>query len=65
MLAHSPLALRCLKAAMNADCDGQIGLLDLAGNTTLLYYMSEEAQEGKKAYLEKRPPNFKKFPRLP
>jgi len=65
MLAHSPLALRCLKAAMNADCDGQIGLLDLAGNATLLYYMSEEAQEGKKAYLEKRKPNFRKFPRLP
>ncbi len=65
MLAHSPLALRCLKAALNADCDGQIGLLDLAGNATLLYYMSEEAQEGKKAYLEKRKPNFRKFPRLP
>lgn len=65
MLQHSPLALRCLKAAMNADCDGQIGLLDLAGNATLLYYMSEEAQEGKKAFLEKRKPNFKKFPRLP
>jgi naphthoate synthase len=65
MLAHSPLALRCLKAAMNADCDGQIGLLDLAGNATLLYYMSEEAQEGKKAYLEKRKPDFRKFPRVP
>ncbi len=65
MLAHSPLALRCLKAALNADCDGQIGLLDLAGNATLLYYMSAEAQEGKKAYLEKRKPDFKKFPRLP
>jgi naphthoate synthase len=65
MLAHSPLALRCLKSAMNADCDGQIGLLDLAGNATLLYYMSEEAQEGKKAYLEKRKPDFSKFPRLP
>lgn len=65
MLQHSPLALRCLKAAMNADCDGQIGLLDLAGNATLLYYMSEEAQEGKRAYLEKRKPNFRKFPRLP
>ena len=65
MLAHSPLALRCLKAALNADCDGQMGLLDLAGNATLLYYMSEEAKEGKNAYLEKRKPDFSKFPRLP
>lgn len=65
ILEHSPLALRCLKAAFNADCDGQIGLLDLAGNATLLYYMTEEAQEGKKAFIEKRKPNFKKFPRLP
>lgn len=65
MLDHSPLALRCLKSALNADCDGQIGLLDLAGNATLLYYMSEEAKEGKTAYLEKRKPNFSKFPRLP
>ena len=65
MLAHSPLALRCLKAALNADCDGQIGLLDLAGNATLLYYLSEEAREGKEAYLEKRKPDFKKFGRLP
>ena len=65
MLAHSPLALRCLKSAMNADCDGQMGLLDFAGNATLLYYMTEEAAEGKRAFLEKRPPNFKKFPKLP
>jgi naphthoate synthase len=65
MLQHSPLALRCLKAALNADCDGQMGLLDLAGNATLLYYMSEEAKEGKNAYVEKRKPNFAKFPRLP
>jgi naphthoate synthase len=65
ILQHSPLALRCLKAALNADCDGQIGLLDLAGNATLLYYMTEEAQEGKKALLEKRRPNFAQFPRLP
>src|SRR5438128_4717305 len=65
MLALSPMALRCLKAAMNADCDGQIGLLDFAGNATLLYYMSEEAQEGRNAYVEKRKPDFKKFPRFP
>jgi naphthoate synthase len=65
ILQHSPLSLRCLKAAMNADCDGQVGLLDLAGNATLLYYMTEEAQEGKNAFLEKRKPNFNKFPRLP
>ncbi|HLK13855.1 MAG TPA: 1,4-dihydroxy-2-naphthoyl-CoA synthase [Fimbriimonadaceae bacterium] len=65
MLQHSPLALRCLKSALNADCDGQLGLLDLAGNATLLYYLSEEAQEGKNAYLEKRKPDFSKFGRLP
>ena len=65
MLAHSPLALRCLKSAMNADCDGQMGLLDLAGNATLLYYMSEEAKEGKQAFIEKRKPDFDKFPRVP
>ena len=65
MLVHSPMALRCLKACLNADCDGQMGLLDLAGNATLLYYMSEEAQEGRNAYVEKRQPDFSKFPRLP
>ncbi len=65
MLEHSPIALRCLKAALNADCDGQMGLLDLAGNATLLYYMSEEGKEGKQAFLEKRKPDFKKFPRVP
>lgn len=65
MLEHSPLALRCLKASLNADCDGQMGLLDLAGNATLLYYMSEEAKEGKNAFVEKRKPDFGKFPRLP
>lgn len=65
ILQHSPLSLRCLKAAMNADCDGQIGLLDLAGNATLMYYMTEEAQEGKNAFLEKRKPNFSQFERLP
>jgi len=65
MLAHSPLALRCLKSALNADCDGQMGLLDMAGNATLLYYMSEEAKEGKQAFIEKRDPDFSKFPRVP
>lgn len=65
MLQHSPLALRCLKSAMNADCDGQVGLQELAGNATLLFYMSEEAQEGRKAFIEKRKPDFSKFPRLP
>ncbi len=65
MLQHSPLALRCLKASMNADCDGQVGLLDLAGNATLLYYMSQEAQEGRDAFVEKRKPDFSKFPRVP
>jgi len=65
MLAHSPLALRCLKSALNADCDGQAGLQELAGNATLLYYMTEEGQEGKQAFLEKRKPDFGKFKRLP
>jgi naphthoate synthase len=65
MLAMSPLALRCIKAALNADCDGQAGLQELAGNATLLYYMTEEAQEGRDAYLERRKPRFDKFRRLP
>ncbi len=65
MLALSPMALRCLKAAFNADVDGQTGLQELAGNATLLYYMSEEGQEGKRAFLEKRAPDFSRFPRLP
>lgn len=65
MLAKSPLALRCLKAALNADCDGQAGLQELAGNATLLYYMTEEGQEGRNAFVEKRPPDFSCFPRRP
>jgi naphthoate synthase len=65
ILQHSPMAIRVLKSAFNADLDGQAGIQELAGNATLLYYMSEEAQEGKKAYLEKRKPEFKKFPKLP
>lgn len=65
ILEKSPLALRCLKAALNADCDGQTGLQELAGNATLLYYMSDEAQEGRNAWVEKRKPDFRKFPRRP
>ncbi|MBI5058701.1 1,4-dihydroxy-2-naphthoyl-CoA synthase [candidate division KSB1 bacterium] len=65
MLALSPLALRCLKAAFNAETDGEAGLQELAGNATLLYYMSAEAQEGRNAFREKRSPDFSKFKRLP
>ncbi|HVJ14863.1 MAG TPA: 1,4-dihydroxy-2-naphthoyl-CoA synthase [Polyangiaceae bacterium] len=65
MLQNSPLALRCLKSALNADCDGQAGLQELAGNATLLFYMTEEGREGRDAFVEKRKPNFKKFKRLP
>lgn len=65
ILANSPIAIRCLKAAMNADCDGQAGLQELAGNATMLFYMSEEGQEGRNAYLEKRSPDFSKFERKP
>ena len=65
MLEHSPTAIRCLKAALNADCDGQAGLQELAGNATLLFYLTEEGREGKEAFLEKRKPNFRKFERLP
>ncbi|MGE5362946.1 MAG: 1,4-dihydroxy-2-naphthoyl-CoA synthase [Bacteroidota bacterium] len=65
ILEKSPLSIRLLKSAFNAELDGQQGIQELAGNATLLYYMSEEAQEGKKAYLEKRKPDFGKFPRLP
>lgn len=65
ILQHSPLSIRCLKSAFNAELDGQAGIQELAGNATLLYYMSEEAQEGKKAYNEKRKPDFSKFKRVP
>jgi naphthoate synthase len=65
ILEMSPMALRCMKAALNADCDGQAGLQELAGDATLLFYMSEEAQEGRNAYLERRKPDFSKFRRLP
>lgn len=65
VLRHSPLAIRCLKSAFNADCDGQVGLQEMAGNATLLFYMNEEAQEGRNAYNEKREPDFSRFPWRP
>jgi naphthoate synthase len=65
ILANSPMAIRCLKASLNADCDGQAGLQELAGNATMLFYMTEEGQEGRNAFLEKRKPDFSKFPRRP
>ncbi|HKA87221.1 MAG TPA: 1,4-dihydroxy-2-naphthoyl-CoA synthase [Haliangiales bacterium] len=65
ILDNSPTAIRCLKAALNADCDGQAGLQELAGNATLLFYLTEEGREGKEAFLAKRKPNFRRFKRLP
>ena len=65
VMEKSPLAIRCLKSAFNADCDGQAGLQELAGNATLLYYLTEEGTEGKQAFLDKRKPDFGKYPWLP
>jgi naphthoate synthase len=65
ILQHSPIAIRCLKAAFNADCDGQIGLQELAGHATMLFYMSEEGQEGRNAFLDKRKPHFDQYPWRP
>jgi naphthoate synthase len=65
MMKHSPLAMRMLKLGLNADLDGQIGLQEFAGNATLLYYLLDEAQEGKRAFLEKRDPDFSKYPKFP
>ena len=65
ILANSPIAIRCLKAGLNADCDGQAGLQELAGNATMLFYMTEEGQEGRNAFVEKRKPDFSKFPKRP
>ncbi len=65
MLQHSPIALRCLKAGLNADCDGQAGLQELAGNATMLFYMTQEGQEGRNAFNEKRKPDFAQFPKRP
>jgi naphthoate synthase len=65
MLRLSPTALRCLKAAFNADTDGLAGIQELAGNATALFYTTDEAQEGRDAFLERRPPDFRRFPRRP
>lgn len=65
MLEKSPLALRMLKSAFNAELDGQAGIQELAGNATLLYYLSDEAKEGKNAFIEKRKPDFSKYPKFP
>lgn len=65
IMQRSPLAIRMLKSCFNAELDGQAGLQELAGNATLLYYLTEEAQEGKDAFLEKRSPDFQKFPKFP
>ena len=65
MMQLSPLALRMIKAGLNAELDGQAGIQELAGDATMLYYMTDEAQEGKNAFLEKRKPDFKQFPKLP
>jgi naphthoate synthase len=65
IMQHSPLALRMIKAGLNAELDGQVGIQEFAGNATMLYYMTEEAQEGKEAFLEKRKPDFQKYPKFP
>ena len=65
MMQHSPLALRMIKAGLNAELDGQAGIQELAGDATMLYYMTDEAQEGGKAFLEKRKPRFQDYPKFP
>lgn len=65
IMKRSPLAIRMIKASLNAELDGQAGIQELAGNSTLLYYLTEEAQEGRNAFLEKRDPDFRKFPKFP
>jgi len=65
IMRHSPLAIRMLKSSFNAELDGQAGIQELAGNATLLYYLSEEAREGRDAFIEKRDPDFDQFPKFP
>jgi naphthoate synthase len=65
IMEKSPISIRMLKSSFNAELDGQAGIQELAGNATLLYYLSEEAKEGKNAYMEKRKPDFSKLPKFP
>jgi naphthoate synthase len=65
IMEKSPIAIRMLKSSFNAELDGQAGIQELAGNATLLYYLSEEAKEGKNAFVEKRKPDFSKYPKFP
>jgi naphthoate synthase len=65
IMKRSPLAIRMIKRGLNAELDGQRGIMDFAGDATLMYYLMEEAQEGKRAFLEKRDPNFKQYPKFP
>ena len=64
-MERSPMAIRMLKRAFNAELDGQIGMMEFSGDATLMFYLMEEAQEGKNAFLEKRKPDFQKFPKFP
>jgi len=65
IMKRSPLALRMIKRGLNAELDGQRGLMEFAGDATLMYYLMDEAHEGKNAFLEKRDPDFSKFPKFP
>jgi len=65
MMMHSPIALRMIKAGLNAELDGQAGIQQLAGDATMLYYFLDEAQEGGRAFLEKRKPDFDQYPQIP
>jgi naphthoate synthase len=65
IISKSPLAIRMLKSSFNAELDGQAGIQELAGNATLLYYLSDEAKEGKNAFIEKREPDWSKYPKFP
>jgi naphthoate synthase len=65
MMEHSPLALRMIKAGLNAELDGQAGIQELAGDATMLFYMCDEAHEGSRAFLEKRKPDFSQYPKMP